>query len=308
MAIYTHKEAKKYLTSILFAFEKPHNIRPHLEVVFVFGSADSDSQSKRKKFLSFVDKKNTQFNFITIESIYEDLKKYGSHTQGVSAKRIPLVELELLAIRYSYSLIIFPESIGSFAELGYFTAIEDTREKIYVVNNYVFSSDSSYVNHLIDAIHNPRELRPFLLDYNRLEETYYDNEFEKIINKLTDDYNESQREIKVMQTNIFPIAMTYEVIRLLSHLKFTQIKDLTKIVLKMHKIEIENFNMNFMVYISLLVVSRLIDRVELDGEIVFIARNEDYTLIDFNMLETNRKKLMMFQIEYSEEVLKRQKV
>ena len=128
------EELKKYFSNISFIFNNIKLIREHLDIIFVFGSVDKKS-SGRSLFMDFIEnKQNTPFNFVTIESLYSDLREYAFKEKGAKLEKIKLAELEYMAIKNAFSVLIFPESPGSFAELGYFSAREDTRKKIIVSN------------------------------------------------------------------------------------------------------------------------------------------------------------------------------
>lgn len=300
MAIITHTELNSQIDEIQFIFAKPKSIQKYLEVVFVFGSSDTDpNKSKRSKFLSYIIDKATPFNFITIEALYNDLRDYSFNGNPVTAKRTALVELELQAIEQAYSLIIFPESIGSYAELGYFTAIEDTQKKIYVANDSNFSSENSYLNHLIDVIHNPRELRPLLIDFNITDDIEIYKKFELLITNLSNGYKAQQHTSKIKNNKLFSLAMTYELIRFMPFLTFTQLKEATKKLLD--SFDFSGYNNAFSVNISLLAVSGLIKRLEKDETIYFIPTDPDYRFINFNLTELEKAREMELYLEYQED-------
>ena len=120
---------ESYYYKIKFLFKNINSIREHLDIIFVFGRTEENNN--RDLFLEYANRTNlTPFKFVTIEFLYKDIIKFSSAHKGASSKKIKLANLELMAIKHSYSVLIFPESPGSFAELGFFSADESTREKI----------------------------------------------------------------------------------------------------------------------------------------------------------------------------------
>lgn len=104
---------------IKFIFNNITHLREHLDVVFVFGQElnsiapkkvsikdrilkkicnKNDAFSYRKEFLDYVAKGNT-FEFLTIESLYDDLRKYVFTQKGVKTELIQIAQLELIAIQ-----------------------------------------------------------------------------------------------------------------------------------------------------------------------------------------------------------------
>ena len=206
---------RELIDSISFKFTKIEKIQKHLNIVFVFGSAEKEIRvsynrnkfayclikfipkltsylpekyklykSQRNHFLGYTDQKKSNLKFVTIEKLFNDLKEFGANLKGVDAKRTRLVELERKAIEQAHSLIIFPESVGSYAELGYFTAFEESKKKIYVVNHYEFNGHDSYLNHLIDEIHNKRNLRAISIDYYSDNISKTQNQFDGTIHSV----------------------------------------------------------------------------------------------------------------------------
>ncbi|MDP3587706.1 MAG: retron St85 family effector protein [Sulfuricurvum sp.] len=299
MSIISFTELKKRVNNLKFVFTTVKSIREHLEVVFVFGMASDDTlKSNRAKFLTYINAHRTPFNFITIEALYNDLKAYSSNKKGVTAQRIALVDLELRAIKQAHSLIIFPESAGSYAELGYFTAIEETKQKMYIANDYAYSDQESYLNHLIDVIHNTRTLRPLFLDFNHVG--IPEDRFDRLIENLAKDYEANRQVHKFVNSLLFPLAITYELIRLLPFLTYTQLQIATEMILDTFS-DIRYDTKDFTVNISMLVVSGLIIRQEVEENIYFLPVDENYEFISFSLSERDRVHLMALEIEYSED-------
>lgn len=317
MAIIEFKDFKERLEEYEFIFKNVKEMQKHLEVIFVFGKAGTNpsdsnwakfknfvfrkegtnpSDSHRAKFLNFAQQQDTPFTFLTIETLYDDLKMF-SGRNGISAKRTALVDLELRAIKQAYSLVIFPESVGSYAELGYFTAIEETQHKICVANHFSFSNENSYLNHLIDVVHNTRELRPFLYDWNNPSPN---DAFKSLLNKLSQDYQSTLHTENYKKNDLFPLAITYELIKIFPYLTFTYLSYATKYILKKHEINFDNEV--FTVNISMLAVAGLIRREKYEGEIYFIPTSKNFSLIKYNLSETQYKEQLDLDVKYLEDI------
>ncbi|QOP43748.1 hypothetical protein FJR45_07210 [Sulfurimonas sediminis] len=255
-------------------------------------------QTIREQFIEYIDSGiSSKFKFVTIEAIYDDLKNFSALKKGVKAKRTALVELELNAIKQAYSLIIFPESVGSYTELGYFTAIDETKEKIYVVNDYNYSGAKSYLNHIIDVIHNDREMRALQIDFKSTDNNH---KFAELIHNLEEDYTSHQHTLKFMESEFFPLVVTYEIIRLMPILSYRQIEDMTRELLD--NLEYSKYEKkNFTVLISLLVVAKVIERFKEEEQIYFRPIDSDYTLVDTNLTERQKATLIKLQLEYGQE-------
>ncbi len=250
------EELKKYFSNISFIFNNIKLIREYLDIIFVFGSVDKKS-SGRSLFMDFIEnKQNTPFNFVTIESLYSDLREYAFKEKGAKLEKIKLAELEYMAIKNAFSVLIFPESPGSFAELGYFSAREDTRKKIIVSNQLKYYNKQTYVNSVIDFIHEDKEIKPII--YTDTEnELHFENYINNLLKSYTDYHNEIYKELKKTDEHMFPIAVLYELIKLFPFLIFSELLSLIKYAFEELSIKIEKIEDYLKSMISLLVISNL---------------------------------------------------
>jgi len=92
---------------------------------------------------------------------------------------INLARFEKLVAEISDCVLIFPESEGSLAEVGYFAAIEEIRAKVLVVNDRRFEAVDSFVTlGPVSAINVDSYLQPALhvdspgrgIDFNSLDQ------------------------------------------------------------------------------------------------------------------------------------------
>lgn len=283
-----------YYDKLEFIFKNITEIRKHLDTIFVFGGAHENNS--RDKFLNYIQTNNhTPFQFITIEELYKDIVKYSALKKGVSSKKIDLANLELESIENAYSILLFPESPGSFAELGFFSAKNNTREKILVMNNLDFSHNESYVNELIDLVHENKQISPFYFsknEENKTFSTYTKNlmlRYENIDEYLSDIY-ESEN---INKSKVYPLALIYEIIKLIPYMSFSDIKTLSLYIFKDKNIEIKHIVKYLTSMISLLVVSKLIIRIEHNDKFVFKARNNECRILKYKSFNEKQQQILM---------------
>lgn len=319
------EKTKKLIDSISFKFLKIKNIQEYLNVVFVFGSADDTVKvsektnkfygclvkffpklqptqktyySQRKQFLEYTQQLEPDLNFVTIEKLYDDLKNFGSNLKGIDARRTKLVELELKAIEQSYSLIVFPESVGSYAELGYFTALKHTLKKVYVVNHYQFTGHNSYLNHLVDEVHNERDLRPMSIDFYSENIQSTQRQYDEVIENLVNKYQEKKYKKYQKTDKMLPLAVLFELLTMFPNLTFSFLYERTNDILKKVIDTTSCSKDDFSAIISLLVVSGHIKRKEIDNTICFEVINEDSFFIFDEFDEKELRRIEEAKIKY----------
>ncbi len=286
-------ELKSYFLDIEFIFNNINLIREHLDIIFVFGSAPSET-SGRTLFMNYIEKEKTPFQFVTIEKLYTDLRTYAFKSRGAGSEKIKLAELEYIAIKNAFSVLIFPESPGSYAELGYFSAKEDTRKKIIVSNKLKYHHKRTYVNSVIDFIHEKKEMKPVI--YTDEENQQY---FSNYIQDLLENYIDYKEEVFIKlenkkSNNMYILGIVYELIKLFPSLIYSELLFLVKHSFDKLSIEIKEVDNYLKAMISLLVISNLIKRVQLsNGAKVFQIVNDKYSCFKFKNTEEEHIKILM---------------
>lgn len=275
-------QLEQFYNQINFLFKKINRVRSHLDIIFVFGGTNEDN--KRDIFLDYVKNYNTTpFMFVTIEELFKDIIKFSKKRKGVGAKKIELAKLELESINNAYSILIFPESPGSYAELGFFSFSEITREKIIVMNKHRYQHTQCYVNELIDLIHD-KQIKPFNYIDEEINKTF-DIYFEQLMLNY-DDLDDYENEVFIskekVDTNILNIAIIYEAIKYFPYLTFSELKDLISIIIDDLDIKILNLDKYLTSMISLLKISDLICRKEIENSFVFEVTKYNYNLVKLN--------------------------
>jgi hypothetical protein len=147
---FQHPSGKDLLKRVgqLFHSENAYILRDS-NVVFVCGGPTNVS-SMRQRFIEFGRTELTHLRFFLAEDAEKD---YVSNTE-VDLHNV--AEFEEIIGHISDCLIIFPESPGSFAELGYFSKNTELSKKILVVNNADLQGQDSFIRrgpiHLIDKV------------------------------------------------------------------------------------------------------------------------------------------------------------
>jgi len=263
-------------------FKKINKITEELNIVFVFGSASKESI--RNLFINYTKKSSSKLIYITIEDLTIDLKE-NVLQKGIKQELIKLIDLEYRVISLSYCVVIFPESPGSFAELGFFSKELHTKQKIFALKDYEYADDDSYVNRLIDYIHKDRNIYSSTLRFKnsdgeskkKFKKELKSTKFPKILKKIDKDYDstkiflpKSPQLLKRKDLHILPLALIHELILIYPYLRYSELKVVYQQCLSknFNKIPFDKDEMNYI--ISLLVVSEYIKRVSIDNSYYFV--------------------------------------
>ncbi len=113
--------------------------RSDRHIVFVCGG-DRKQGNLRSQFLSYAKENLPHLRLLLAEDAYLDL------IAGASKKFVNLALFEQLIADISDCVVLFPESPGSFAELGFFSASQSMASKVLAVNIDKFQADDSFIN------------------------------------------------------------------------------------------------------------------------------------------------------------------
>lgn len=153
--IYAHPAGSSVRQSLQDAIEDgPIWIRPSRSILFVCGGAHQPlKKTLRSFFLRHASQQIRDCNILLAEHAFDDIN---SHT-AFSFRNI--AEFEHLLTQVVDCVLIFPESAGSLAELGFF-ANSDARKKTLVVNRLAYQSIDSFINAgIIDFIDEESDFR-----------------------------------------------------------------------------------------------------------------------------------------------------
>lgn len=132
----------------LFQSDKTYILRDS-NIVFVCGGP-IDKETMRKRFLEFGKTELPHLRLFLAEDAERD------YVTNVEADLHNVAEFEEIIGHISDCLIIFPESPGSFAELGYFSKNPELNKKTLIVNDTDLQGQDSFIRrgpiHLIDTV------------------------------------------------------------------------------------------------------------------------------------------------------------
>ena len=136
---FSHGEAKPLLKRVATFFDPGKAfISANRNILFVCGGS-IDKDSMRCRFRAFAKKKLPNWQIFIAEKTWEVL---GSKDV---AERHTLDVIEELMGQIADAIVLFPESPGSCAELGYFAKTPKLARKFLVVSDYVYQGQDSFI-------------------------------------------------------------------------------------------------------------------------------------------------------------------
>ena len=112
--------------------------RPVLPIVFVCGGASETCH--RAKFLRSARKYGRTARFFLAEKAYEEQRNVGD------SKFIILSTFEQGMAEISHAILLFPESVGSYAETGLFSAFPEIRRKVLIAQPRDYQTVQSFLS------------------------------------------------------------------------------------------------------------------------------------------------------------------
>lgn len=110
-------------------------------VLFVCGgSVSPDANTMRAQFMAWAGMNLGEYVILLAEDAYRN------RLLNAGSEKISLSEFEKIIGDVSDGVIIFPESEGSFAEVGLFSASRSVREKLLVINELRFQTSDSFAS------------------------------------------------------------------------------------------------------------------------------------------------------------------
>ncbi len=114
-------------------------IRRDHKLLFVCGGPTNE-KNHRSAFLQYSAENLPDYKIFLAESSFSDIRADGDHNF------INISDLERFICDVADFVLIFPESAGSFAEVGYFSAFDDLSAKTLVANQIGHQADPSFLN------------------------------------------------------------------------------------------------------------------------------------------------------------------
>jgi len=264
---FSHPSSDKLLGTVLEVFQNRKIYqRKDRHIIFICGgSVKTYSRSIRRVFLKYAKSQLTQFRVFLAEAATQDLILHNE------PEFINVADFETLIAEISDCIIIFPESAGSIAELGFFANSEKAIKKLLVVND-ILEQDDSFINvGIIDRINSYSDFRQIIItDYKNPDFSHVES---RLINRLP------VRHAKKFQFDIFEkldllqkFYILFELIFIFRALTFdSTIYCLEKIFGKVDKKEIKQL-------LSILIAVNYIKRFGEDLDYYVIERGVDQFL------------------------------
>lgn len=119
-------------------FKNAYKVQRESNIIFVCGGNDADDM--RSLFKSYARDHAPEYDIFQPEFAMENLFSSGLPDQ------FDITDFESLVGSLSRAIVIFPEAAGSFAETGYFAAIDGLCEKVILVLDSDRQKDDSFIS------------------------------------------------------------------------------------------------------------------------------------------------------------------
>lgn len=278
----SHPKGKYLLKRVAQAFRSSKTfVQRDSKIIFVCGGpVETDKGSMRNRFLSYAEKELPNHRMFLAESAE---KNYVAHDEPEFHN---VGEFEELIADVSDLVLIFPESPGSCAELGYFSKNGELRKKLLVVPDAKYQGGDSFISR------GPVDLIDQHSRFKYAIQLSYDGtaDFSQISGRIRDRIPNSRRR-KVEFTEYSKLSarlrffVIFEILRLFRALSFEEIVYAFKSVLGHAKSD------ELRQLLSILVAAGIAYRLD-DGEQVFAVNANVKPFMEFDDF-----KVQVFQLE-----------
>lgn len=266
--------------------------------VFIFGGPyqkDSD-HSFRKEFFdkaSTLDNKD-KYEFLYAEELFLNLSLFNSQYQYVNVALIEKISGYVVD-----AIIIIPESVGSYCEIGYFAHSFHLKQKILVANNHEYNESPSFLKKgIIDLINHDSLYKGDIIplkksecnvaEFNKALKRIKQNLSGKTINKkfFKDKYSKGKKS----ETNLndyyrFRFVIFFEIIHFFRYVTFQEARDVFKKVFGSYEDD------ELQIYASILLTLKLIKTPYGDHEALRSTRTEGFMSSEQAVSKMSEKKM-----------------
>lgn len=159
---FTHPSSRYLLERVSDVFKSKKIVqRKDRHILFLCGgSVAPRSRYMRKRFINYSEDSLPEFRMFLAEAATRDLTQHGS------SDFVNIADFEELVSEISDCIVLFPESPGSIAEVGFFANSNNAIKKLLVIND-VAKQGESFINiGIFDKINKESNFRPVLvMDY-----------------------------------------------------------------------------------------------------------------------------------------------
>ena len=109
-------------------------------ILFVCGGDINGDENFRRRFLTYANDNLSAYHIFLAEPAFNSFLELDDNI----THNLALFEKTICEV--SDCIIIFPESAGSYCEVGFFSHKDDIRRKTLIVNDYDFHASNSFIN------------------------------------------------------------------------------------------------------------------------------------------------------------------
>lgn len=136
--LFSNPDGLRLLASLRDMFKKkPVHYRTHRCIIFVCGG--TLEKSLRKQFIQWAEENLPEFIWLEAEDALKD--SFAAEGRAF----VNLLKFETIVSQIADCVLIFPESVGSYAEIGFF-AKSEIRKKTLVVKQFSYQTEQSFLN------------------------------------------------------------------------------------------------------------------------------------------------------------------
>jgi len=204
---FTHPSSNKLLDEIIAHFKAGNFYqKKNRHIIFLCGgSVRAYSRSLRKKFIRYTSKNLPQFRILLAETVVDDISQHNE------PEFYNIADFETFLAEISDCLLIFPESAGSIAEIGFFSNNPNTAKKVLAVVDLNKQHDSFIYVGPIDKIRSTSLFKDVVIDYSKPDFTPIKKRLEE---RLPTKKSKSLSYIKFIDGSVSPpIVGTVTVLR-----------------------------------------------------------------------------------------------
>jgi hypothetical protein len=226
---FEHPASEKLLERVASHFkDRSTYLLPQNKLVFVCGGPVNQG-SARSKFLKWARENISGFRFFLAESAAKDI------ISGAAPKFLNLAAFESVLADVADVVVIFPESVGSWAETGFFSALPQFQKKCLVVNCVTEQGDSFLNVGPIQTINESSDYRPVVFVNFGDEEI----DFSHVVEKLKRYEHHNKIKVRVENFNAMTgqqqLAFVFYLIQIFPSLNLSGIHLLFKRICSRYK-------------------------------------------------------------------------
>lgn len=182
---------------VLQLIKEGYSVPRSSNILFVCGgNAESDM---RPRFLTFCNSLDHEFEIFQPEFAMENIFSDGGHIQ------FNIADFESLVGELSRAIVVFPEAPGSFAETGYFSAIERLAKKTVLVLDVGRQKGDSFI-----SMGPAKLIEEKSLFYPVIQSSYSEPDFMLVFERIRNRHKESK--MKFFEVNKFSDLTSFELL------------------------------------------------------------------------------------------------